>query len=359
MDTDVYLTHQERIYRDLKQCLDSSQVDPGEKLPSLRELAKRYNTSIGSVRQALLLLKNEDLITCSHGRGYFAAPEAPRGCKRVLLLESGINDHLYSLFVQKFQQIIGATNNYILQIESPEDCRCPETACPELLLKKIHLNLANGLDVIFFDGEKVWGITPEEFSRLKEQVPLFYFNSPYPAFLDAGVPGVGVDRFVGGYKAIRHLIDVGCRQILCYMTEDSELMSGCEDAVKDSPENVQLYFFSPLENLGDSNYYAMLKEHSIDGFFACCDSHVMLNLPLFQQCGYRLPEDLAIMGFYDTPWCEFMNIQLSSVNVYPEQMIQCVWDMYTGRKAKSQEKMQPQLIQRDSTLKFKPRSGKK
>ena len=358
MDSVEYLTHQERIYRDIKQRLDSAQVNPGEKLPSLRELAKRYNTSIGSVRQALLLLQSENLITCSHGRGYFAASESLQECKRVLLLESGINDHLYSLYVQKFQQIIGLTDNHILQIESPEVCRSPETACPELLLKKIHLHLPHGLDVIFFDGEKVWGITPEEFARLKEQVPLFYFNSPYPAFLDAGIPGVGVDLFVGGYKAIRHLIDVGCRHILCYMNEDSELISGCEDAAKDSPENVQLYFFSPLDNLGDSEYYAMLMNHTIDGFFACGDSNVLLNIPLFLQCGYRLPEDLALMGFYDTSWCTFLNIQLSSVNVHPEQVIQSVWDMYIGRKAKSQEKIQPQLVQRDSTLKFVPRSEK-
>jgi hypothetical protein len=53
-----------------------------------------------------------------------------------------------------------------------------------------------------------------------------------------------------------------------------------------------------------------------------------------------------------------LNIQLSSVNVHPEQVIQSVWDMYIGRKAKSQEKIQPQLVQRDSTLKFVPRSEK-
>jgi DNA-binding LacI/PurR family transcriptional regulator len=98
--------------------------------------------------------------------------------------------------------------------------------------------------------------------------------------------------------------------------------------------------------------------HTIDGFFACGDSNVLLNIPLFLQCGYRLPEDLALMGFYDTSWCTFLNIQLSSVNVHPEQVIQSVWDMYIGRKAKSQEKIQPQLVQRDSTLKFVPRSEK-
>lgn len=353
MSDDIFLTHQERIYRDLKGLLDSSQVNPGEKLPSLRDLSKRYNTSIGSVRQALLLLKNEDLVTCSHGRGYYASPEAPDKCKRVLLLESGVNDHLFSHYVQEFQRIIASQDNFMLQIESPEECRCPESACPDLLLKKIRLSLSNGLDVIFFDGEKAWGITPDEFAELNKQVPMFYFNSAYPAFLDAGIPGASVDRYVGGYKAIRHLADVGCRRILCYMTEDSELMAGCQDAADDATHEMELSFFSPREVLGDSRYYPMLKERFFDGFFASCDSQVLFNLPLFKECGYNPPEDLALIGFYDTPWCEFFNIQLSSVNVSPEKIVQSTWEMYAGNRAKAQEKIQPQLVQRDSTMKFK------
>lgn len=91
MKTEI-LSYQERVYRDLKEHIRAGTFAETGKLPSLRELSANYGFSMGSIRQALQLLESEHLITPHHGRGYFI--DQPTGNRRVLLLESGIHDHL-------------------------------------------------------------------------------------------------------------------------------------------------------------------------------------------------------------------------------------------------------------------------
>lgn len=54
----------------------AGRLEDGAKLPSQRELAKSYDTTLMTVRQALELLEDEELIRTEHGRGMFVS--APR-----------------------------------------------------------------------------------------------------------------------------------------------------------------------------------------------------------------------------------------------------------------------------------------
>lgn len=66
--------HYLRIYRDLKDQLEAGQLAPGERLPAQRALAEEYGVTVMTVRQALLLLEQEQLVVTRHGLGTFAAP---------------------------------------------------------------------------------------------------------------------------------------------------------------------------------------------------------------------------------------------------------------------------------------------
>ena len=61
----------EQIAEDLRGPIRAGQLKPGDKLPVETELAKKYNRSVPTIRQALGLLESEGLIEKQHGRGNF------------------------------------------------------------------------------------------------------------------------------------------------------------------------------------------------------------------------------------------------------------------------------------------------
>ena len=344
------LSNQERVYQDLHERISAGEFSAGEKLPSLRDLSIQYGISVGAVRQGLLKLESEHLVRPQHGRGYYVAREGDE--IRVLLVESAIHDHLFSEYVEAFQGIVSGLPTGVLVMESAEPCARKELCRPQELYRKLEMHVDSGVDVCFFDGEKAWGITPKQFQSLGERVKLFYFNTAYPHFLTVGIPGVSIDWYVGGYRALRHLIDIGCRNVICAFTPDTEARQGAMDAVKDSRQQVKLHYFDPRGNLGDTELYPLIQRREIDGLFSNSDALLLGGLSLFASCGYGI-HDLAMIGSFDTPWCELSSLTLSSLNVQPQKMVRTVWDMYQGKIPVCQMRMQPELILRDSTLKFR------
>jgi GntR family transcriptional regulator len=67
-----------RIYRDLKDKIVNGTFAPGEQLPRQRELARTFGVTVVTVRQALQLLEQEELVLTRHGLGTFVAPKRMR-----------------------------------------------------------------------------------------------------------------------------------------------------------------------------------------------------------------------------------------------------------------------------------------
>ena len=70
--------HYLRIYRDLKKKISGGAFAPSERLPTQRELANGYGVTVMTVRQALQLLEQEELVVMRHGLGTFVAPQRIR-----------------------------------------------------------------------------------------------------------------------------------------------------------------------------------------------------------------------------------------------------------------------------------------
>src|SRR3990170_2533554 len=65
----IPLPHQ--VFRDLSAALDGREWEPGDRMPTERELAKRYGCSLITVRHALGELVREGRIERTRGRGTF------------------------------------------------------------------------------------------------------------------------------------------------------------------------------------------------------------------------------------------------------------------------------------------------
>jgi GntR family transcriptional regulator len=70
--------HYLRIYRDVKRNIADGAIAPGERLPTQRDLAASHGVTVMTVRQALQLLEQEELVVSRHGLGTFVAPQRIR-----------------------------------------------------------------------------------------------------------------------------------------------------------------------------------------------------------------------------------------------------------------------------------------
>ncbi|NMA42815.1 MAG: GntR family transcriptional regulator [Oligosphaeraceae bacterium] len=348
------LSHQSTVYQILRErVLDGVYGEDG-KLPSLRELAQEFKISPCTVRLALLRLEQDELLKAQNGVGYFIRSRKP--VQRILLLESAIQEHLFSRFFQAIQAKVAAEPSILLQVESLDCCYQPEGADPSSVLAKFDFILANGLDACFFDGEKVWGITPEQFKAYASKTRMFYYMSGYPAFLQTGIPGVSVDWHIAGYMVAHHLLEIGCRNILCEFTPDTAFRQGVKDALEVSNHNVKLHFTDPRTSLTNSEAGALFRTKQIEGYITCSDSLVIQHLDFFKECGYTLEGDLATVGCYNTPWATEFGFQLTSLDIKPEEQIELVWQMFTDKYLPSQITLPPALVKRASTQNFKLRN---
>lgn len=66
-----------RIADDLRRAIESGELAPGQKLPSERELARRYRAARNTAREAIRLLAEDGLVVPEHGRGVFVRKAAP------------------------------------------------------------------------------------------------------------------------------------------------------------------------------------------------------------------------------------------------------------------------------------------
>lgn len=68
----------ERLIDDIERRIASGELKPGEKLPSIRELAEQYETSQTTVKDALRILRREGTVRTQQGKGTWVADQ-PNG----------------------------------------------------------------------------------------------------------------------------------------------------------------------------------------------------------------------------------------------------------------------------------------
>lgn len=342
------MLNQERIYLDMRNKLTTGIYSPHTQMPSLRELAVNFNSSPGTVRQALVKLQYEGFIEAKHGKGYFACSPQSTKVKHAMLLELTGNDHLYSNFVKGFRQYFSAHSNYVTNLENPRDYDKQQGT----LIKKLKLLSKSGLEVIFLDGEQVM-FSPEEYLELLKFTKIYYYFNSKKTIDELNIPGVSTDWFHGLYIAIRHLLELSSRNIIAFAGEPYN--AACQQALNDSVADAKIHFFDRTHPLNTGAVAELLKKEKIDGVFSFGDIHIMKILPLFREAGYRIPKDVAMVGYYNTPWCEHMEVPLTSISIREHEMLKMVCDMYFGLEPEHQVVLKPKVVIRESSLGFNPK----
>jgi len=178
-----------------------------------------------------------------------------------------------------------------------------------------------------------------------------------------GIPFVDSDADEAMYSGTQHLLALGHRRIgvISGPTEGWEgrhRMQGCLNALRDSGLNVDqgLLLDSEFSIEGGSKAAQRLMEQSDPptAIFAANDDVAMGVMRWLQENGYRVPEDISVLGFDDTPGAQYSQPPLTTIHQFSNEIgrraASLLFDLIDGRALAATEIIQPtRLIIRGST----------
>ena len=145
----------------------------------------------------------------------------------------------------------------------------------------------------------------------------------------SGLTYVDVDNQGGAASAVRHLIDSGRRRVATIagpqdMAPGADRLAGYRDALNASGIPVALERVAIADFTLDGGRMAMAalleRDTDIDAVFAASDLMALGAMDVLRSAGRRIPEDVAVIGFDDSPMAESALPPLSSVRQPIEEM---------------------------------------
>lgn len=186
-------------------------------------------------------------------------------------------------------------------------------------------------------------------------------------FMDRFYHNMDVDRvitddFKGAFMATEHLIQKGCQHIAHLhgpkgITVSQQRFKGYEACIKKygrvvDAELVKQVTFSP-ESALEATIALLDQEKKPDGIFGANDEICFGSMKVILEKKYKIPDEIALVGFDDIPLSEFAPIALSSVSRQSkkigEQSAQLFLSKSNGLLVHQQITLEPKLIVRTSS----------
>lgn len=177
--------------------------------------------------------------------------------------------------------------------------------------------------------------------------------------------GVTVDEELGGYTAVRHLIDQGCRSILfaggpLTLNAVRERLTGAQRAVREADAAVQLEFMetdrltAPAGLQVGKTLSERPAERRPDGIFAAADALAAGCAQALMYAGISIPDDLAIIGYDDNHFTADHVVPISTVGQPGHAMGRIALDLLVEEIKDPDHRhrtvvLEPSLIVRKST----------
>lgn len=171
------------------------------------------------------------------------------------------------------------------------------------------------------------------------------------------VSRVGVDQRAGARRAVRYLVEQGCKSVVHFAGPENwfdaeQRREGWLDALAEAKLEPSLEFSG---DWSASSGYRMAQEllsaELPDAIFVANDQMSLGALRALGEAGVRVPEDLLVVGFDDEPGSEFFRPALTTVRQDFESVgtsaVELITQRLDGREV-ADRIIQPELILRHS-----------
>jgi len=339
------------LYKQLRQAIlatiSSGQVRPGQKIRSVRDLARIYGVSHMTVRRCVADLTAEGILVAKRGRGTFVAESSARS-KSIALVIPGEGPKLRSSPYHSpiLAGVLEATEHHGMRLSTVFGDNGGDAAA--------RLEEVDG--VIFFYARH--GL---ELGRLRAaRVPVVLVDWEDR---EGGFHSVSIDNQGGGFKAMKHLVSLGHRDILV-LTENlgsrnyADRLDGCATAAAsfDVPWRPEMILSEDRHYEG--GYASLMRavelELEFTAVLALDDCLAVGAMRALFESGRRVPDDVSVIGFGGYEFYNPPRPRLTTIEVPKRELGRAAVDrlaaLMTGGDSSSRNQVIPVgVLERDST----------
>jgi DNA-binding LacI/PurR family transcriptional regulator len=195
---------------------------------------------------------------------------------------------------------------------------CQSSESYEREVKSVNTMLSNRVDGILVSVSK----TTHDFDHFRKiienGIPLVFFDRICD---EIDTDKVVVDDEVGAYEAVKHLLNIGCRNII-HLSGPPNLLIGKNRkegylrALRESNIPLNENNIIKCDTAEDASIIVpqlLSRQEKPDGIFAVNDLTAASAMKNVLALGYHVPEDIAIVGFTSGMISDITNPTLSSV----------------------------------------------
>ncbi|WP_114908175.1 LacI family DNA-binding transcriptional regulator [Ornithinimicrobium murale] len=190
-------------------------------------------------------------------------------------------------------------------------------------------------------NDNLWRVLAET------RLPSVFLGRPYAE--EARVPYVDVDNAAGAALAAEHLVARGCRRIGTVtgpmdMSAGQDRLAGWKQAVEQAGLEVTLVEHGDFTAAGGAAATRRLLEGcpDLDGLFVASDQMAVSAIGELGVAGRRVPDDVAVVGYDDSPAATMSRPALTTVVNPIAEMASCAVDLLL--RVMDGETVEPEIL---------------
>ena len=336
------MTKNQQLQEVLREELLSGSHEVGEKFYSQNELADMYDISHVTAREAMGALEQEGLLRRVQGKGTFVRRTTREMCAQEMV----------GLVVRTTGHLFGPLSSEIVRELTDSDHVCFLIECPAERnnTAKLQSVIERAPKCLVVDGHSNF-----PFELLESYDGHLIFVHSFESLTSFPADRVLCDFHEAGRLAVDHLLRQGRSRVVMVTyargpdhTGQSSRIQGARQAFREHgiPEdNLTILPDSDAESTEE-----MLQDISKPvGVFADGDFRAKWIYSAARKHGWNIPDDIAVVGFYNTPWCEALDPHLTSVWIHERIMAREVVRIVAEGSDEPQDVLiQPELVVRES-----------
>ncbi len=178
----------------------------------------------------------------------------------------------------------------------------------------------NGLDGVIIGNSR---INDDIVVELSKSLPILVFDKKYNL---PNVCSIILDNIYGAYIGTKHLIEIGCKDII-HLAGNSDLLvstqriDGYKKAMSEAKLDINIIEVGYDKESGYESMRNLLRSgQKVDGIFCINDLVALGAMKAVKEAGLVIPRDVAIVGFDDTNFCDVVSPSLTSVHQPAREM---------------------------------------
>ena len=305
----------------LEQSILGNTYPPGAMLPTEFQLCQQFQVSRQTIRMALKLLTDRGLIQRRQGCGSRVLEHTdvqPQSHRTVALITSSIRDYLIPTLLREAQAVLSAEGCIVRLYATSNHVHIERQLLLELLQEE-------QLDGILVEGTRSALPNPnlDLYRKLKEKgVHIVFFGANYE---NLNAVSILDDNYGGGRMLTEYLIGKKHRSIAGIFQADHiqghQRFAGysaalCKYGLPLEDSHVFWYQTEDLPLFSSDALWERILRDVLRGCTAvvCCNDEVASHvLHCLHTHGIRVPEQMAVVSFDNSPYCDLSSPTITSL----------------------------------------------